>query len=218
MPATERCPICDVSVRADNLVRHIDNIHPRHPDVEPIKQRLRQERAREPSKRGAPAFRLRRIHVVVIVAVAVLGLGGYYVAYVYAPTVSVDSCINEVSIPNTAPYHIHPFLEILIRGNRYEIPNGIGISPTCTHPLHTHSDYTPATQPAKIHVETPVARTFTLGDFFHIWGQTLTPTQVLSYANDGTNTVRMTVNGASSTAFASLVLADEQRIEITYGP
>src|SRR6266480_36735 len=31
MATMDRCPICDVSVRPENLIRHLNDIHPRHP-------------------------------------------------------------------------------------------------------------------------------------------------------------------------------------------
>ena len=58
-------------------------------------------------------------------------------------------------------------------------PNGPESTPTgrfiasgsCFYWLHTHAD-------GIIHIESPVHRTYTLGDFFGIWGQPLGPDQV----------------------------------------
>ena len=213
---TERCPICDVSVRAENLLRHLEDIHPRHPSASAIRERIRREPGHAPARRPSAPFRVRKAHVVVVAAILLIGAGAYVAAPYLRPNrnFSVDSCIDNLGIA----YHIHPQLSMFIQGSRYAIANGIGIQPGCTRPLHTHPDYNPATEPAKIHVESPIAREFTLSDFFHVWGQTLTPTQVLGYANDGTNVVRMMVNGVQSTAFGALVLVDAQQIEISYGP
>jgi hypothetical protein len=43
---------------------------------------------------------------------------------------------------------------------------------SCFYWLHTHA------ADGIIHVESPITRTYTLGDFFDLWGQTLGPTQV----------------------------------------
>ncbi len=61
--------------------------------------------------------------------------------------------------------HIHAHLAIFDRGNAVEIPQGIGIVPAsnCLYWLHTH------TPDGVIHIESPVRRTFTLGDFLDIW-------------------------------------------------
>ena len=43
------------------------------------------------------------------------------------------------------------------------LPSGIGITADCMRPLHTHSNFV-------VSVEYPEERTFTLGDFFQVWG------------------------------------------------
>jgi hypothetical protein len=84
-------------------------------------------------------------------------------------------------------YHIHAHLAIYVDGQPRQVPFGIGIpgpvtqfaygypfvvSGNCFYWLHTHvSD-------GVIHVESPSQRTYTLGNFFDIWGQPLSATQV----------------------------------------
>lgn len=65
--------------------------------------------------------------------------------------------------------HIHQHLTILDRGTPVPIPADVGQvrSRGCLYWIHTH------TPDGIIHIEAPQARTFTLGDFFHIWGQPL---------------------------------------------
>ena len=43
------------------------------------------------------------------------------------------------------------------------LPSGIGITADCIRPLHTHTNFV-------VSVEYPEERTFTLGDFFEVWG------------------------------------------------
>jgi hypothetical protein len=80
-------------------------------------------------------------------------------------------------------FHIHAHLTIFVHGAPYRVPAGIGIAPpyeveqtpsgafiaraTCFMWLHTHS------ADGIIHTESPIKRTYTLGDFFDIWGQPL---------------------------------------------
>ena len=64
--------------------------------------------------------------------------------------------------------HIHVRLTITVEDRLVPIPPGVGISPECTHPLHTHNDS------GVIHVEHTRLEEFTLGDFFVIgerWGE-----------------------------------------------
>jgi hypothetical protein len=79
--------------------------------------------------------------------------------------------------------HIHAHLTIFVDEVPRQIPAGIGIAPpdeleqtpagafiaggTCFTWLHTHA------ADGIIHTESPIKRTYTLGDFFDIWGQPL---------------------------------------------
>jgi hypothetical protein len=71
-------------------------------------------------------------------------------------------------------YHIHAHLEIFDHGKAYPVPEDVGrpLFSQCFYWLHTH------TPDGIIHVESPVMRTFKLGDFFAIWGEPLTQTRV----------------------------------------
>jgi len=85
-------------------------------------------------------------------------------------------------------YHVHAHLAIVVRGHSRRIPAGVGIAtpyevaPTRAGPfvaagscfmwLHTHA------ADGVIHVESPTKRTYTLGEFFDIWGQPLSRSRV----------------------------------------
>ena len=84
-------------------------------------------------------------------------------------------------------FHIHAHLTVFVNGAARQVPAAIGIpgaratntangpfigSGTCFYWLHTHAP------DGIIHIESPVQRTYTLGDFFDIWGQPLGPDQV----------------------------------------
>jgi hypothetical protein len=81
-------------------------------------------------------------------------------------------------------FHIHAHLTIFVNGTPRQIPAGIGIpggqaqntpygpfvpSGNCYYWLHTHA------ADGIIHIESPVPRSFTLGEFFDEWGQPLGP-------------------------------------------
>lgn len=84
-------------------------------------------------------------------------------------------------------FHIHAHLTIFVNGTPRQVAAGVGIpgsqpqqtpqgvvaqGGTCLYWLHTHAP------DGIVHVESPVRRTFTLGDFFDLWGQPLGPSQV----------------------------------------
>ncbi|HYZ16679.1 MAG TPA: hypothetical protein VE591_09770 [Candidatus Acidoferrum sp.] len=65
--------------------------------------------------------------------------------------------------------HIHQHLAVLDHGRSVGVPDDVGrpLVAQCFYWLHTH------TPDGIIHVESPSFRTFTLGNFFDIWGQPL---------------------------------------------
>jgi hypothetical protein len=81
-------------------------------------------------------------------------------------------------------FHIHAHLRMYVNGEERLVAAGVGIGPplqiyngiviggSCFSWLHTHDES------GIIHIESPVTRTFTLGDFFDIWGQALSATQL----------------------------------------
>ena len=84
-------------------------------------------------------------------------------------------------------FHIRAHLTIFVNGSPRQVPAAIGIpgaqaqstpqgsfisAGTCFYWLHTHAP------DGIVHIESPVQRTYTLGDFFDLWGQPLGPGQV----------------------------------------
>ncbi len=81
-------------------------------------------------------------------------------------------------------FHIHAHLAIFVDGQQRLLPAGIGIGPplefeqgfvvggSCFSWLHTHD------QSGVIHIESPIQRVYTLGNFFDIWGQPLSAKKV----------------------------------------
>ena len=87
--------------------------------------------------------------------------------------------------------HIHQHLVILDHGKTVPIPADVG-RPTardCLYWLHTH------TPDGIIHIEAPQERTFTLGDFFQIWGQPLSRTAAASASARRGSALRVFVDG-----------------------
>lgn len=217
MAKAERCPICNVPVKPENLVRHLDDNHPRHPEATALRQKIKEDARYAPPRRRSRGFRIRRTHVAAVAVVVLIGAGLYVAAPFFDPYYGFnrDSCIDEAA----ARYHIHPWLMIVIDGSPVIAPTNIGISGNCTKPVHTHDSPgdVDATRGRKIHVESPLPREFTLGDFFAIWDETLSPSQILDCRAGAGRTIQMTVNEGQSTAFGNLVLQDGQDIRITCG-
>ena len=103
-----------------------------------------------------------------------------------APGQSIDGIACQSS--EQVVFHVHTHLAVFVGGKARQIPYGIGIAPPrqlqstpegpfvtgggCFSWLHTHA------ADGIIHVESPSQRSYTLGEFFDIWGQALGPDQV----------------------------------------
>lgn len=107
-------------------------------------------------------------------------------------------------------YHIHPELRIVINGQEQLIPTGLGIQPTCMTSVHTHS------ADGVIHVESPVAKDFTLGDFFAVWKKDFSKDKILDATVTETTEIVVTVNGEKVDTYENTILRDKDKIVISY--
>jgi hypothetical protein len=144
----------------------------------------RQERTRRNRLRAlGGAAALAAIAIVVLAVVAFTGGRTTAQGVHGAPTgATVDGIACQAS--EQVAYHIHAHLTIYASGARQVVPAGIGIpgpqqvvsgfveGGKCLYWLHTH-DTT-----GVIHIESPAQRVYTLGQFFDVWGQPLSSTQV----------------------------------------
>ena len=111
--------------------------------------------------------------------------------------------------------HIHQHLVIFDHGNEVPIPANVGQRPaaSCLYWVHTH------TPDGIIHIEAPRDRTFTLGDFFQIWGQPLSRTEAASAHARKRSALRVWVNGKRYTANPAAIKLDAHTdIVIEAGP
>ncbi len=107
-------------------------------------------------------------------------------------------------------FHIHPHLQITILGKEEIIPANTGINGLCMHSIHTHD----AT--GLLHVEAPVKKDFTLGDFFAVWGKTFNSKQILDFKADNTHAIHMSVNGKKVDTYENYIFQDKDQIIINY--
>jgi hypothetical protein len=110
-------------------------------------------------------------------------------AAVTTPTKAAGSAVDgiECSSSEQTLFHVHAHLTVFVYGAARLVPYGIGIpnavaestpagpfvsSGSCFYWLHTHA------ADGIIHIESPLQRRYTLGNFFDIWGQPLSSTEV----------------------------------------
>jgi hypothetical protein len=144
----------------------------------------RQQRARQTRLRILAGTAVLAAAALVVVAVIAF-TGGRTTAQGVraAPTgATVDGIACQIS--EQVAYHIHAHLTIYASGARQMVPAGIGIpgpqqvvdgfvqGGKCLYWLHTHDST------GVVHIESPVQRVYTLGQFFDVWGRSLSGTQV----------------------------------------
>jgi hypothetical protein len=98
---------------------------------------------------------------------------------------SVDGVTCQTQSKEVVKYHIHIYVSVYVDGKRLRVPAGVGMTQpssiqhystgpyfdvglyNCLYWIHTHVN------DGVIHVEAPMKRPFTLGQFFDVWGQSL---------------------------------------------
>ena len=105
-------------------------------------------------------------------------------------------------------YHIHPEVEIVIKGVKTEIPANMGVQAICMTSIHTHEGG------GVIHVESPVQKDFTLGDFFAVWKKS-SPSSVPSVISLGM-IGKVTVNGIAVNTYEDTIFKDKDKLVVTY--
>jgi len=100
--------------------------------------------------------------------------------------------------------HIHQHLAIFDHGKPVGVPEDVGrpLMGNCFYWLHTH------TPDGIIHVESPTMRSYTLGQFFAVWGQPLTRSDVAGAKLRPGERTTVWVDG-------NLYDGDPQKIELT---
>jgi hypothetical protein len=112
-----------------------------------------------------------------------------------------------------AAIHAHQHLDLFIKGKAVSVPGMIGVNvpEQFISPVHTHDGT------GEIHVESPTVQTYTIGQFFDIWGVRLSSKCIGAYCEDGRNSIKVFVNGKAAGDPRSVELLDHVEIVITYG-
>lgn len=85
-------------------------------------------------------------------------------------------------------FHIHSHLSIFINGQNYTIPSLIGITNSCFYWMHTHD------KTGIIHIEVPVNKNFSLGQFFDMWKTKFNNNQIFNNTVNNTHQLMVYVN------------------------
>jgi hypothetical protein len=207
-----------------------------------MNSRQAQRRRQEAARARQAAKRRRRLGVAAVLAVVlVAGIGGLAVSAAdrhqqpatssrylaglqtgQAPwatnTADLAERLQAIGLAPLNPIegtavHIHQHLDLYVDGHNVLVPAGVGIDPAVGYaPLHTHDPS------GVLHVESPTVRTYTLGEFFAVWGVRFTPSCLGGDCAGGGRQLRVYVNGRADRADpTTLVLAAHQELVVAFG-
>jgi len=111
--------------------------------------------------------------------------------------------------------HIHQHLVIFDHGKQVDIPRNVGqpSARPCIYWLHTH------TPDGVIHIEAPKDRSFTLSDFFLVWGQPLSKSGAAAGKLAKGESMKVWVDGKPFTGDVRLIpLQPHTDVVIMVGP
>ena len=109
--------------------------------------------------------------------------------------------------------HIHQHLDLFVDGEPVPVADDIGIGEAFISPLHTHLQ-----TEGVVHVESPTAASYSLGQFFAVWGVRLDGKCIGGKCAKGATQLRVWVDGKPVAADPTrIVLAEHQEIVIAYG-
>ncbi len=136
------------------------------------------------------------------------------------PQLPSTAAIDGISCDtgSTAKYHTYAHLAVVVEGSAMQIPKGTGTyasasGSTCSYWLHT-DDTT-----GVIHIGSPTKTTYTVGNFFAIWGLPLSATDLAGHLTTSTQSIRATVNGKAYTGDpANIPLTENAEIVLQFGP
>jgi hypothetical protein len=120
--------------------------------------------------------------------------------------------LDAIGVPARAgtTLHTHQHLDVFVNGGRVVVPAGIGIGEGLISPLHTHD------ASGVIHVESTTVRSYSLAEFFAVWGVRLTKTCLAGECGPGK--LHFFVDGKPATDPNRIVLTHHQEIAVAFGP
>ncbi len=217
----KRCDVCGKMFDAKNIEQHKRDAHGQRCDVcgkmfdaKNIEQHKRDAHGQKKEFMKLSKVKLSRWIIIGGIIAAVIAGGAYWASI---PSTSLANPLVKEGIrcqtSEALAYHHHVHLDIFISGQPYTIPANTGIIPDrCLFWLHIHDNS------GVIHIESPLSRTFTLGQFFSIWGKTFNDTQIFDNVISENKTLKVYVNGKGVAGdYRDIELNQHDEVVIVYG-
>jgi hypothetical protein len=164
--------------------------------------------------------------LIIVIVLAVIGVGFLLFKYGNVPTQGSELAaapddhdltqnmqkagLDQLPAEGTV-LHIHQHLDIIINGEKKEVPGQIGIGSSFFSTIHTHDSS------GVIHVESPTQKDFKLGEFFDEWGVKFNDNCIADFCSDSKHKLVVGVNGSAITNVHDYVLKAHDEIEVWYG-
>lgn len=150
-------------------------------------------------------------NIINILIVSIITAAGIIMVFwITADTTSTK--LESDNVISRKGLHLHPKLDIYIKGQLQAIPTGLGLG-AVHQPIHTHdTDHI-------IHLEFSGLVTLDntrLQEFFKIWGKQFNSNCIFDNCNGPNGKVTMTVNGQPNTEFEKYPMKQNDKIEIRY--
>lgn len=152
------------------------------------------------------------LSLMILVIIAFTNFGNTFDYKIYATDPSIDGI--QCGAMEQLGYHIHTHLDIFVNSHQITVPSLIGITDSCFYWLHTHD------QSGIIHIESPVKKEFTLGQFIDIWGKKYYAGQIFSNTITDNKKLTTYINGdilRNGTDLKDIVFHPHDEIAIIYG-
>lgn len=159
-------------------------------------------------------IKMKKNKIIVIGIIAAVAVGVAYAVFASTNTTKSSNVVSSFPAVDGIPcesqeyviYHIHAHMDIFVNGVPFKVPALIGFQDNiCLYWLHTHNT------DGLIHMESPRAWNFTLGQFYDMWHVT-----GLSQPPDGEPIIYL--NGQKvTTKIADTPLKAHDEVVLVYG-
>src|ERR671933_1807651 len=163
---------------------------------------------------------IRLLILIGVISLVTCGSGiGTYVATAQTPSSIIPLTMDGIECNATEHFlfHIHTHISIFVNGQLMYVPPQIDIIPEkCIYWLHTHDET------GIIHIESPIKRDFTLGQFFDLWKKKLENPQIFDniFNEKGSSMPQIYINGnklPNGTNYRDVKLHAHDEIALIYG-
>ena len=185
-----------------------------------VRLKIKQKDRRNRANKVVREKKIKKLVVIGVIAAIAIGIGIVVATSKMPLQASAAPTIDGIQCNPSEKFvlHNHVHIDIFINGQRYIVPSQVGIIPErCLYWLHTHDDS------GIIHVESPVAKNYTLGQFFDIWNKKFNNSQIFDNVANGknnNNTLSVYVNGqkvSSGANYRDIKLNEHDQIVVVYG-